>query len=155
MAGLLDIVPDVREALEEALIETTQNIATDLRTYGPYWDGTFADNWIALPGDRAIKPFIPTFPNVAKNPRPRPASWQEIDLTPSQNLTGYTLGNRTTYRLYAMDLLPSGVWGGIYRGETRRQTAPLKKFWYEKYINNGLMQRQIGKSVSDVFRRYS
>ena len=91
MAGLLDIVPDVREALEEALIETTQNIATDLRTYGPYWDGTFA-NWIALPGDRAIKPIIPTFPNVAKNPRPRPASWQEIDLTPSENLTGYTQG---------------------------------------------------------------
>ena len=33
--------------------------------------------------------------------------------------------------------------GSVERHLPRRdppQTAPLKKFWYEKYINNGLMQ---------------
>ena len=106
MKDISQLIPDVREALQEGLEESVQEVATELRRRGPYWDGTFADNWIVQPGSRAIRPIIPTMPNVAANPRPRPATWQELDLPPSPNLGGYTLGNRTTYRIYAMDLAP-------------------------------------------------
>ena len=120
-----------------------------LRRRGPYWDGTFANNWIVQPGSRAIRPIIPTMPNVAASPRPAQRR-QELDLPPSPNLGGYTLGNRTTYRIYAMDLAPSGVWGNIYRGETG-QTSPDGKFWYTRYINN-VMPKTIDGVFRDVLR---
>lgn len=151
MPSLSQLVPDVREALQQGLEEAVQDVATEVRRRGPYWDGTFANNWIVQPGRRAIRPIIPTFPNVATRPRPRPATWQELDLPASPNLAGYTLGNRTTYRLYAMDLAPSGRWGSIYRGDTKNSTAP--KFWYTTYINN-VMPRTIDNAFRSVFRRF-
>ena len=154
MKDISQLIPDVREALQEGLEESVQEVATELRRRGPYWDGTFADNWIVQPGSRAIRPIIPTMPNVAANPRPCPATWQELDLPPSPNLGGYTLGNRTTYRIYAMDLAPSGVWGNVYRYETKRQTVrPAQRFWYTTYINN-VMPKTIDGVFRDVFRRF-
>tara|TARA_R100000406_G_C3108818_1_gene123780 strand:+ start:1386 stop:1865 length:480 start_codon:yes stop_codon:yes gene_type:complete len=152
------LVPDIRKALQTVLEETVQQVYEDVYNAGPYWSGQFANNWEVLPGKRSIRANIPTIERP-KTPRSRPAPG-DIFIPESPNLGGYSLGNRSNYRLYAMDIKPTPTGR---RSPTFRRTdgkpvqltsAPPKRYWYDKYLNSQI-DITIRKQITSVFRRYS
>ena len=129
MKDISELIPDVREALQEGwknLCRRSRPSCAPRPVLGRHLRRQLdcpagqSRHQADHPDDaqRGSQPQAP--PNCPITGRAGPA--------PAPNLGGYTLGNRTTYRIYAMDLAPSGVWGNIYRGETRRQTS-LRAGW--------------------------
>jgi hypothetical protein len=147
MRRLTQLVPDIREALEQGLEETAQAIVTDLKERGPYWTGQFETLWEVLPGQRAVAANIA----LVETWRPTPAQRQitDVEIPASPNLGGYTIGNRADYRLFAMDVLPTT---GKQRGDKAGRTAV--KNWYGIYREGGPMARTINSTLTNVFRRF-
>ena len=77
--------------------------ANDLQIEGPYWTGFFSESVASQRRkDRAIKANI--FDASTKKTKQPDSDIYAIDVPPSPNLNGYTIGNRANYRLYAMDI---------------------------------------------------
>lgn len=145
--SITQLVPDFREALEEAVEQATTKIVWDLKYAGPYWTGFFESLWQVNPGKAAISANIANPLKVPK--QPKTPQYTDFEVPRSPNLGGYTIGNRANYRLYAMDILSDPNRG---RGKEGAQlTAPKK--WYDKYINSQ-MPNTIEQSLTSVFRRY-
>ena len=155
--NITQIVPDIRQALQEVLEESVQAVYEDLFEAGPYWSGQFATNWEVLPGKKSIKANIATV-DRPKQPKTRPSP-EQIHIPDSPNLGGYSLGNRAKYRLYAMDIkpTPTGRRSPTFKrsdGKAVNLTSRSpKKFWYDKYLN-ARIDTTIRKQMQSVFRRY-
>ena len=155
--NISQLVTDIRQALQEVLEESVQAVYKDLFKAGPYWSGQFATNWEVLPGKKSIKANIPTV-DRPKESKTRPSP-ERIHIPDSPNLGGYSLGNRTKYRLYAMDIkpTPTGRRSPTFRtvdGKAVKLTsASPKKFWYDKYLN-ARIDTTIRKQMKSVFSDY-
>lgn len=147
---LLNVVPDIREALEESLEKAAYDITWQLKRAGPYWSGFFESLWQVNAGRTAVRPDQVDVMDTPSTPKTR--VYSPVEVPESPNLGGYTIGNRANYRLYAMDILPySTRRGKRYRGDAKNATAP--KFWFDTYINTQ-MRSTINNAFTDVFRRY-
>ena len=143
---LSQLVPDFRNALEEGLQEAAVQIVRDLQVDGPYWTGFFSDVWEVQPGKTKIVANIANPLDVEKEPS-RPKEFATIDVPESPNLGGYTIGNRSEYRLYAQDILK----GGARSAEGARLTAP--RDWFDTYFN-AKMPAVLDAKLTNVFRRF-
>ena len=145
--SITQLVPDFREALEEAVEQATTKIVWDLKYAGPYWTGFFESLWQVNPGKAAISANIA---NPLEVPRqPKAPEYTDFEVPRSPNLGGYTIGNRADYRLYAMDLLPSQSGRGAYPAAN----LTAQKNWFDLYVK-AQMPNTIEQSLTSVFRRY-
>ena len=144
---ITQLVPNFREALEEALEVAAGEVTEQLKIAGPYWTGFFESLWVVQPGDRAVEANIKD-PSTNKNKRPG-RDYTDVFVPPSPNLGGYTIGNRANYRLFAMDLLPSPSGRGAYP----QANLTAQKNWFDLYVN-ARMPNTIEQSLTSVFRRY-
>ena len=142
---LNQLVPDFRNALEEGLQEAAEQIVYDLKREGPYFTGFFETLWEVQPGKTKIVANIANPLKVPKTPAAR--SYTTAEVPESPNLGGYTIGNRSEYRLYAQDILK----GGARSAEGARLTAP--KDWFDTYFN-AKMPAVLDAKLTNVFRRF-
>ena len=149
MKPITAIVPDFRDALEEAMKETSEQIVYELKREGPYWTGFFETLWVIEPGKKAIPGTIPNPFPVPK--RPKTPQYTEAFAPDSPNLGGYTIGNRAQYKLYAQYILADTSGRGAQQGRSPNATA--EKFWFDTYVN-AKMGRTINREIANVFRRY-
>ncbi len=148
------LIPDFREALGEGLEKAAENIVEGLIEDGPYWDGIFAASWEVKKGQKTIT----TFPSNMRGAQRSPTAKRKPDnlkpLIPfipnNENLEGYTIGNMTRYRGYAMDLLPTPV--GRQQGNAPNKTA--RKDWYLRYVQGGRMKKKYDEALTNVFKKY-
>ena len=145
MKKLTQLVPDFREALEEGLQQATKTVVRDLQIAGPYYTGFFSDVWEVNVGAKAVKANIANPLEVPK--QPKTPQYVDIDVPESPDLQGYTIGNRSEYRLFAMDIINAGP-----RAQPGARLTAEKK-WYDKYINSQ-MPGVIDQQITNVFRRY-
>ena len=141
---LLNVVPDIREALEEGLEKAAEDVTFQLKRKGPYWSGFFESLWQVNAGKTAVRPDQVDVMETPKTPKTR--VYSPVEVPESPNLGGYTIGNRAEYRLWAMDIRKDGP-----RAKSKRRTAPLN--WFDTYINTQ-MRSTINNAFTDVFRRY-
>ena len=142
---LSQLVPDFRNALEEGLQEAAEQVVYDLKREGPYFTGFFETLWEVQPGKTKIVANIANPLKVPKTPAAR--SYTTAEVPESPNLGGYTIGNRSEYRLYAQDILK----GGARSAEGARLTAP--KDWFDTYFN-AKMPAVLDAKITNVFRRF-
>ena len=142
---LNQLVPDFKAALEEGLQEAAEQIVYDLKREGPYFTGFFETLWEVQPGKTKIVANIANPLKVPKTPAAR--SYTTAEVPESPNLGGYTIGNRSEYRLYAQDILK----GGARSAEGARLTAP--KDWFDTYFN-AKMPAVLDAKLTNVFRRF-
>jgi len=142
---LSQLVPDFRNALEEGLQEAAEQVVYDLKREGPYYTGFFETLWEVQPGKTKIVANIANPLKVPKTPAAR--SYTTAEVPESPNLGGYTIGNRSEYRLYAQDILK----GGARSAEGARLTA--EKDWFDTYVN-AKMPAVLDAKITNVFRRF-
>ncbi len=142
---LSQLVPDFRNALEEGLQEAAEQVVYDLKREGPYYTGFFETLWEVQPGKTKIVANIANPLKVPKTPAAR--SYTTAEVPESPNLGGYTIGNRSEYRLYAQDILK----GGARSAEGARLTAP--RDWFDTYFN-AKMPAVLDAKLTNVFRRF-
>jgi hypothetical protein len=142
---LNQLVPDFKAALEEGLQEAAEQIVYDLKRDGPYYTGFFETLWEVQPGKTKIVANIANPLKVPKTPAAR--SYTTAEVPESPNLGGYTIGNRSEYRLYAQDILK----GGARSAEGARLTAP--RDWFDTYFN-AKMPAVLDRKITNVFRRF-
>ena len=138
----------VREYLEEVTQVTAETaakeIVADLIFLSPWYSGHFADNWEVRIGDVRIPADSPPPPYTQRMQR---TTRRQVGIptvpslrgTGSKKVVGYTIGNRSTYRNIAMDLVPG-------RTENAREISAPQD-WYVTYIQTELRTR-LGKSVA-------
>jgi hypothetical protein len=139
------LVPDFKAALEEGLQEAAEQVVYDLKREGPYYTGFFETLWEVQPGKTKIVANIANPLKVPKTPAAR--SYTTAEVPESPNLGGYTIGNRSEYRLYAQDILK----GGARSAEGARLTAP--RDWFDTYFN-AKMPAVLDRKITNVFRRF-
>lgn len=148
------LVPDLREMLQDALEETAKQVHEDLWNKSPWWSGQFANSWEVLPGIRSIKPNIAS----ADNKQGGKGGYPGVTIPASPGLKGYSIGNRTKYRLSAMDLKGPHELGRRAPTFRTRNGKPVDlsapKYWYDNYLNTGIRDT-IETTIANVFRRYS
>ena len=144
---LTQLVPDFREAMEEALEVAASDVTEQLKIEGPYWTGFFESLWVVQPGTTAVKANIKD-PSSNKKRRPT-RDYTDVFVPPSPDLGGYTIGNRANYRLYAMDILPSPTGRGAYPAAN----LTAQKNWFDLYVN-AKMPKTIDSALTSVFNRY-
>ena len=142
---LNQLVPDFKAALEEGLQEAAEQVVYDLKREGPYYTGFFETLWEVQPGKTKIVANIANPLKVPKTPAAR--SYTTAEVPESPNLGGYTIGNRSEYRLYAQDILK----GGARSAEGARLTAP--RDWFDTYFN-AKMPAVLDAKLTNVFRRF-
>ena len=142
---LNQLVPDFRNALKEGLQEAAEQIVYDLKREGPYYTGFFETLWEVQPGKTKIVANIANPLKVPKTPAAR--SYTTAEVPESPDLGGYTIGNRSEYRLYAQDILK----GGARSAEGARLTAP--RDWFDTYFN-AKMPAVLDAKITNVFRRF-
>ena len=142
---ITSIVSDFKVALEEGLQEAAEQVVYDLKREGPYYTGFFETLWEVQPGKTKIVANIANPLKVPKTPAAR--SYTTAEVPESPNLGGYTIGNRSEYRLYAQDILK----GGARSAEGARLTAP--KDWFDTYFN-AKMPAVLDAKLTNVFRRF-
>ena len=142
---LSQLVPDFKAALEEGIQEAAEQVVYDLKREGPYYTGFFETLWEVQPGKTKIVANIANPLKVPKTPAAR--SYTTAEVPESPNLGGYTIGNRSEYRLYAQDILK----GGARSAEGARLTAP--KDWFDTYFN-AKMPAVLDRKITNVFRRF-
>ena len=153
---LAKLVPDFKEALAEGTKASVEDITDDLIEIGPFWSGVFAASWLVKRGKKSIPAHIPGSSVNIKNRKPEGSLWLKYKekLKPfvpdNDDLEGYTIGNMTKYKWYAMDLLPTKE--GRKMGYAEGITA--EKDWYLRYVHSGGMKSTVEKALTNVFKRY-
>ena len=142
---LNQLVPDFRNALEEGLQEAAEQIVYDLKRDGPYYTGFFETLWEVQPGKTKIVANIANPLKVPKTPAAR--SYTTAEVPESPNLGGYTIGNRSEYRLYAQDIVKKGP----RQAKDARLTANPN--WFDTYFN-AKMPTVLDAKLTNVFRRF-
>jgi hypothetical protein len=137
LRGVSTWVNNIKNTLSE---EAARAIVTDLKEIGPYWTGQFEEAWRVKLGtsgfaateepilsDEERRQMTGPFPRkVTETPIPKAKGRQSID---------YSIGNITTYRDIALDLVP-----GRYE-EGKRNTTDQD--WYITYIEGGSLRRTL------------
>ena len=159
------LVKDIKAATVEAARNASVDIMNSLAEKGPTWTGRYSSAWYALPtGDSpgGARSSGKIYKYVLRNV---PKSRFKEGFT-------YTIVNGMSYADQAQDLVPfdptdpieqgpiepveffgkrpeNGRRGDLRPGKGNRATAPLN--WYLDYINNGLLQKDLGKGAKRGF----
>ena len=149
------LFPDFREALKVGLKDAVGDVVGDLVDEGPYWSGLFAASWMVRTGRTSIPKVVPRNYPV---PRQEQSGKFVKNLVPTipenSGLEGYTIGNMTEYREYAMDLLPTNK--GRQMGYAPNATADPD--WFLRYVHAPIPYVGMGKRIDDtltnVFKKY-
>ena len=150
------LIPDFREALKEGLEEAAGDVVEDLIDNGPYWSGLFAESWRVISGAKSSVPtYIPRSYPVPRESREgqKPSARSLVPSIPKNNgLEGYTIGNMTEYKWYAMDLLPTNK--GRQGGYAMNATADPD--WFLRYVHapGAGMGKRINDTLTNVFKKY-
>ncbi len=111
------------------LENATYKVIHDLKEQGPYWSGTFERSWVGVAGNVSIPMIIAPPaepPPVARTPKLiTPPSVTRYQAGTSVN--NYTIGNQTTYRAIAQDLVVGRIKDG------GNETAGWD--WYRSYLS--------------------
>ena len=139
--GLRTWVDNIKNEVSQ---KAAEQIVLDLKEIGPYWTGTFEESWVVRPGDVRIR--------ASTEPRERTAFAQPRKVTRIQvakpkgrKSVFFTIGNTTTYRNVALDLVPGRIKGG------GNETAPQN--WFRTYVEGGnlrlTLQQVTGRVAQD------
>tara|TARA_R100000231_G_C5271382_1_gene148776 strand:+ start:58 stop:699 length:642 start_codon:yes stop_codon:yes gene_type:complete len=169
--------PEVIEKFNQGLREATVIVMNELAKAGPYWDGTFRNNWQAEaisggidPGSKGSYPY-----NISNIPNLEPS--KEV----ASRVKKIEISNSTSYAPYAMDLQkgkffrpnfprsgkgrsPLGdaksgtrdhevetLRGDIALGAGGSQiTAPLD--WYKTYLDGGALRNSVTRGIKLGFK---
>ena len=163
MVKTLDqIVPDFKDALRIGVMDSARLIVSDLKEKGPYWTGLFERSWVIRSGKTTIPGLFPTFPQFQMSKSERRQSGLLEPMPINKGLEGYTIGNLTEYRAYAMDLLPTSNArrSPSFRRKSDGQPVNLtaNKYWFEAYVTaekaEGTMAARVDETLTNVFKRY-
>ena len=131
-------------ATQRVTQEAAQQIVSDLIALGPWYSGQFAKNWVVQIGNKKIPAVVE--PDGFKGRTTR--SSVPIPLVPSLRGTGkkktlgYTIGNRTTYRNIAMDLVPGRV--------TNARVISAPQDWYRNYVEGGPLRDVLIAAIGKI-----
>ena len=119
---------------------TTYKVIHDLKEKGPYWSGTFERSWVGVAGNTSIPQIVQPPPERLSEPATRLTTPPSVTrYQPGTSVNNYTIGNETTYRALAQDLIPGRIKGG------GNQTAIA--YWYRIYLSS-----DFGKTVKASVR---
>jgi len=153
---ITQLIPDFREALKDGIKDAAENIVDGLIEEGPYWDGVFAASWQVKKGQRAIATYPLGMRSSARSrqasTKPKGAERKAIMpfIPNNENLEGYTIGNMTRYRGYAMDLVPTDF--GRQGGRAKNATADPD--WFINYYQGEEMRNRYDEAMTNVFKKY-
>ena len=129
-----DLVTWVSNIKNELSEEAADGIVRDLKGKGPYWTGQFEEAWRVELGNVDIPAtedrFLTDKEALELGPLPRRITPTPIPKAKGRKSITYSIGNITTYRDIALDLVPGRIKGG--GNETADQD------WYETYLNTEL-----------------
>jgi len=152
---LLDqLIPDFKKALSKGMEKAADEVVVGLQDVGPHWTGQFAASWGIAVGQTTIPGVAPLQDTWLMKARTKnkSAPYSPIFRRTASGLEGYTIGNLTDYKLYAMDILPTS---GVKRGDKPGRTAD--KDWFRKFTvknKSGRMTKIIDQALTDEFNKY-
>ena len=149
--SLDQLIPDVKKALSEGMEKAADEVVVGLQKEGPHWTGQFAASWGIAVGKTTIPGVTPLQEPWLLRGRGKKI-YDPIFKRKAQGLEGYTVGNLTDYKLYAMDQLPMT---GIKRGDKKGRTA--EKDWFRKFTlrrRSSPLSQIVDKALTDVFNTY-
>lgn len=133
--------------------EAAEIITDELQERGPYWTGQFSEAWVARPGDVVI----PNNQGPELTKREQFQGWEDGSLPFNRRKTDVpipepqtdkrgariTIGNQTTCRDMAMDLMP---------GRTPKPGNTAPQDWFIGYVQGGGMRYSLRKAVDRAAR---
>ena len=148
---------DLRKAIIKGRKETAKTIVRSLTEQGPWWTGTFGENWIVsknpVKANRKRKPDFPHY--LIPDPTARQIKNARVpNVTLKQDLY---IGNRAKYAGFAINApgqtLPNiknkQVTYAEHYKESRSPTAKGPN-WYNVYTLGGLINKDIDKAFKKV-----
>lgn len=123
--------------------KAAEQIVKDLIELGPWYSGQFAKNWVVRVGDVRIPATVDSDGMKGRTRRTE----IPLPLVPSlrgtgKSKTGYTIGNRTTYRNQAMDLIPGRV--------ENASVLSAPKDWYRTYVEGRGLRNALGFGAEEA-----
>ena len=149
--SLEQLIPDVRKALSKGMEKAADEVVVGLQDVGPHWTGQFAASWGIAVGQTTIPGVTPLQDTWLMKPRGK-NQYQPIFRRNATGLEGYTIGNLTDYKLYAMDILPTS---GVKRGDKPGRTAD--KDWFRKFTvrnKSSRLTKIIDEALTHEFNKY-
>ena len=115
------------------VLETaTYEVIDDLKEKGPYWSGTFERSWVGVAGNTSIPQIVQPPPERLSEPATRLTTPPSVTrYQPGTSVNNYTIGNETTYRALAQDLIPGSL-PRIKGGGNQTAIA----HWYRLYLSS-------------------
>lgn len=152
--NIAQLCPDIRRGLALGLKLSAQEIVLEFKQIGPFWTGDFEKAWIVNKGwdnevitDLKGEPYgemtAPKYEDGNGDPSGR-KDLTDFFVEPlnQETIEGYNIGNRMEYRRVAMDLVPVN---DVWRFDHANATAEPR--WFEKYINNGGMDKALKVNI--------
>ena len=149
--SLEQLIPDVRKALSKGMEKAADEVVVGLQDVGPHWTGQFAASWGIAVGQTTIPGVTPLQDTWLMKPRGK-NQYQPIFRRTATGLEGYTIGNLTDYKLYAMDILPTS---GVKRGDKPGRTAD--KDWFRKFTvrnKSSRLTKIVDEALTHEFNKY-
>ena len=150
---LTELIPDFKKALSEGLEAAADDVVEGLQEDGPHWTGQFAASWGIAIGQTTIPGVTPLQQQWLLKKREKPDKpYPPIFKRKAEGLEGYTIGNLTDYKLYAMDHLPIS---GDKRGDKGGATA--KKDWFKLFAlkeKGSRLQVIVDNALTSKFNTY-
>ena len=149
--SLEQLIPDVRKALSKGMEKAADEVVVGLQDVGPHWTGQFAASWGIAVGQTTIPGVTPLQDTWLMNARGK-NQYQPIFRRTATGLEGYTIGNLTDYKLYAMDILPTS---GVKRGDKPGRTAD--KDWFRKFTvrnKSSRLTKIVDEALTHEFNKY-
>ncbi len=140
----------MQSIVAETAKKTAEAITDDLKRAGPYWTGDFEKAWVVRPG----------FVNIAKEgvgrdisqgfPARKTPSYTKAAIPPVQPASSVelTIGNTSTYREVAMDLLPDLP--RVFRDDGTPKNITADQDWYIKYRQAGGLTKSINRGIAEA-----
>ena len=127
------------------VLETaTYKVIEDLKEKGPYWSGTFERAWVGVAGNTSIPQIVQPPPERLPEPATRLTTPPSVtQYQPGTSVNNYTIGNETTYRALAQDLVVGRIKSG------GNQTAGWQ--WYRSYLS-GPFRDTLKATVTSVLK---
>ena len=125
------------------LENATYKVIHDLKEQGPYWSGTFERSWVGVAGNTSIPQIVQPPPERLPEPATKLTTPPSVtQYRPGTSVNNYTIGNQTTYRALAQDLIPGSL-PRIKGGGNQTAIA----HWYRLYLSS-----DFGKTVKASVR---
>jgi hypothetical protein len=164
-----NLLPDLREAINNAARQSAVEIMNGLAKAGPVWSGEFRDNWVADPlGSVQSAGSFGQYPYTLDN-----VAVLKTTIKETARVTKFEITNLADHAEIALDLKPGyfypdgkpvsdrkvvatgarpvpGLRGDVSGSGGRTSSAPLD--WYKTYIDGGAMQKDLANGVRLGFK---